>query len=78
MVCGFEGFTLLSQVLFYGALKSIHAYTQKTLLDAAVHSITLPQLLRTTLYGGVAILLSSVSRTPQYTQTHKHTRLLSP
>lgn len=67
-MCGFERFTLLLQALFYGAVKSIRAYTHKALLDAAVHSITLPRVLRVTLYGGVAILLSSVS--PTHPNTH--------
>lgn len=31
-------------------------YTHKALLDATVHIITLPKVLRATLYGGVAIL----------------------
>lgn len=35
-------------------------YTHKALQDATVHIITLPEVLRATLYGGVAILLSPV------------------
>lgn len=35
-------------------------YTHKALLVATVHMITLPEVLRATLYGGVAILLSLV------------------
>lgn len=38
-------------------------YTHKALLDATVHIITLPEVLRATLYGGVAILLSPVPPT---------------
>lgn len=38
-------------------------YTHKALLVATVDTVTLPKVLRATLYGGVAILLSPVSPT---------------
>lgn len=38
-------------------------YTHMALLDATIHIITLPKVLRATLYGGVAILLSLVPPT---------------
>lgn len=67
-MCGFKGFTLLPWVLFYGKVQCVH-YAHKALLDATVHIITLPKVLRATLYGGVAILLSPVP--PQFPSSPK-------
>lgn len=49
-------------VVLWQSAECVH-YTHKALLDATVHIITLPEILRATLYGGVAILLSPVPPT---------------
>lgn len=52
-------------VVLWQSAEFMH-YTHKALLDATVHIITLPKVLRATLYGGVAILLSP-ARPPPHT-----------
>lgn len=49
-------------VVLWQSAQCMH-YTHKTLQDATVHIITLPEVLRATLYGGVAISLSPVPPT---------------
>lgn len=62
MVLGFKGvYFITAVVVFTTEHKADAAHPHGPLLDATAHIITLPGVLRATLYGGVVILLSSVS-----------------
>lgn len=62
MVLGFKGvYFITTAVAFTTKHKADAAHPHGPLLDATAHIITLPEVLRATLYGGVVILLSSVS-----------------
>lgn len=61
MVLGFKGvYFITAAVVFTTQRKADAVHPLGPLLDATAHIITLPAVLRATLYGGVVILLSSV------------------
>lgn len=61
VVLGFKGvYFITAAVVFTTQRKADAVHPLGPLLDATAHIITLPAVLRATLYGGVVILLSSV------------------